>query len=185
MKRSLMSIVMVLVTSLTLSAQTEMIHGTVKTVEKSTSTVTVATDDGAETVLHFTEETVVHPTDKGTKDVWHGLKAGTKVAVHYTDVAARKTAVEVYDLTKTGLKATAGAVVSVDRATAKVRRQVGRRCRARVCSDGPGYEAGGHGDGQGRGHRRQGHRVLHREGRQEDRAVLQGVSGAHNVRTST
>ena len=119
MKRSLMSIVMVLLTSLTLSAQTQMIHGTVKTVEKSTSTVTVTTDDGAETVLHFTQETVVHPTDKGTKDVWHGLKAGTRIAVHYTDVAARKTAVEVYDLTKTGLKATAGAVVSVDRATRK------------------------------------------------------------------
>ena len=81
--------------------------------------MTVATDDGAEAVLHFTDETVVHPTDKGTKDVWHGLKAGTKIAVHYTDVAARKTAVEVYDLTKTGLKATAGAVVSVNRATRK------------------------------------------------------------------
>ena len=119
MKRSLMSIVMVLLTSLTLSAQTEMIHGTVKTVEKSSATMTVATDDGAEAVLHFTDETIVHPSDKGTKDVWHGLKAGTKIAVHYTDVAARKTAVEVYDLTKTGLKATAGAVVSVDCATRK------------------------------------------------------------------
>ena len=79
--------------------------------------MTVAAQDGTQAVVYVTDKTIVRPASTASKDVWHGLKAGTRITVHYTDVAARKTAIEVYKLTATGVKAAKGALVSVDRGT--------------------------------------------------------------------
>lgn len=100
-------------------AQGHFVHGTIKKIDSAAKTVAVATAGGAEEVIHFTDKTVVHPTAAASKDAWAGLKEGTEVAVHYTGAATKKTAVEVDNLAKDGLKAAEGAVVSVDKATKK------------------------------------------------------------------
>ena len=49
------------------SAQGTVIHGTVKKVDAAAKTVAVATANGSEQVVHFTDKTVVHPTVAGQR----------------------------------------------------------------------------------------------------------------------
>jgi Cu/Ag efflux protein CusF len=95
------------------AASDPVIHGTVKKVDEAAKTVTIATANGSEEVVHFTDKTVVHGTAAGSKDALHGLKVGSEVAVHGTTVGATKTAVEVDDIGKDGLKATEGTVSKI------------------------------------------------------------------------
>ena len=94
------------------------VEGTVKKVDAATKTIVVKTSDGAEHTFHFTDRTAVHGTDaavKGAKDVFHGVKEGTDVVVHYTDKGAGQTADEVDRVGKDGLKVSQGTVKSIDR----------------------------------------------------------------------
>ena len=94
------------------------VHGTVKAVDKGAKTVAVKTADGTVLTVHFIGRTIEHGADataSGTKDAFVSMKEGDEVVVHYTVKGAEKTAEEVDHVGKDGMKASEGAVKSVDR----------------------------------------------------------------------
>ena len=93
-------------------------EGTVSKVDEASKTVVVKTADGTEQTLHFVKRTSVHggqETAAGAKDAFHGLKEGSTVVAHYTAKGSEKTAVEIDEVGKEGLKATEGTVSRIDR----------------------------------------------------------------------
>src|SRR5579871_634149 len=86
----------------------EAVHGTVSKVDSTAKTMVVKTKDGTEHTLHFVGKTTVHGTEAGAKDTFHGVKEGSEVVAHYTEKGSEKTAVEVDQVGKGGLKATEG-----------------------------------------------------------------------------
>ena len=54
-------------------------------------------------------------TAAGAKDVFHGLKEGSEVAVHYTAQGTDETAEEIDNIGKDGLKTTDATVTHIDR----------------------------------------------------------------------
>jgi hypothetical protein len=98
-----------------LSAQdvATVVQGTVKKVDEGAKTVSITTAKGTEETVHFTDKTVVHGTEAGSKDALHGLKVGSEVAVHTTGTGATKTAVEVDHIGKGGLKVVEGTISKV------------------------------------------------------------------------
>jgi len=93
------------------------VHGTIKKIDSTSKTVVVKTADGTEHTLHFAAKTTVHGADVTAKDSWHGLKEGSEVVAHYTTRGTEDTAVEIDKVGKDGLKATDGAIKSIDRGT--------------------------------------------------------------------
>ena len=100
------------------------VHGTVKKLDSGTKTMVITTKDGSEHTIKFVDRTTVHgakatvhDTAAGTEDTFHGLKEGTEVVAHYTEKGTDKTAVEVDDVGKDGVKAVDGTVTHIDRAT--------------------------------------------------------------------
>jgi hypothetical protein len=94
------------------------VEGTVSKVDEASKTVVVKTADGTEETLHFVKRTSVRggkDTATGAKDTFHGLKEGSTVVAHYTAKGSEKTAVEIDDVGKEGLKATEGTVSHIDR----------------------------------------------------------------------
>jgi hypothetical protein len=92
--------------------------GTVRIVDGATKTVVIRTKEGADHTIKFIDHTVVHgatATADGSKDAFASMREGDEVVVHYTLKGANKTAVEVDHVGKDGLKASVGAVKSVDR----------------------------------------------------------------------
>jgi hypothetical protein len=99
---------------------TSAVHGTVKKIDASAKTVAITTADGAEQVVHFTDKTVVHGTTAGATDAFHGLKVGSQVVVRTTGAGSKKTAVEVDNVGKDGLKVTEGTITKVDTGSKKI-----------------------------------------------------------------
>ena len=93
----------------------EAIHGTVTKIDSAAKTIVVKTADGTEHTLHFVGKTVVRGTEAGAKDTFKGVKEGSEVVAHYTAKGAEKTAVEIDNVGKEGLKATEGTVSEIDR----------------------------------------------------------------------
>ena len=94
------------------------VEGTVTKVDGAAKTAVVKAGDGTEHTLHFVKRTSVHgatATADAGKDAFHGLKEGSTVVAHYTTKGSEKTAEEVDDIGKDGLKATEGTVSHVDR----------------------------------------------------------------------
>jgi hypothetical protein len=94
------------------------LEGDIKKLDAGAKTAVVKTADGTEHTIHFVDRTAVHGADStaaGAKDTFHGLKEGSHVAVHYTAKGAEKTADEVDDIGKDGLKASEATVVHIDR----------------------------------------------------------------------
>ncbi len=98
------------------------VHGTVTKVDASTKTVVVKSKDGTEHTFKFVDKTTVHgvksagdATAMGAKDSFHGVKEGSDVVVHYTVKGTEKTAVEVDDVGKDGIKAVDGTITHIDR----------------------------------------------------------------------
>jgi hypothetical protein len=89
------------------------IHGVVTKVDDASKTIVVKTKDGTEHTLHFLDKTVVHGTETGAKDTFHGVKEGSEVVAHYTVKGTEKSAVEVDQVGKDGLKAVDGTVTKV------------------------------------------------------------------------
>ncbi len=92
--------------------------GTVVKVDNAAKTVIVKVADGAEHAFHVVNRTMIHggqDTATGAKDAFHGLKAGSEVAVHYTGKGSQETAQEIDRIGKDGLKSTEGTVSSIDR----------------------------------------------------------------------
>lgn len=93
------------------------VHGTVTKVDAGTKTIVVKTKDGTEHTMHFVGKTTVQGTDAGAKDTFKGVKVGSEVVAHYTTKGTEKTAVEVDNVGKDGLKETEGTVSEIDRGT--------------------------------------------------------------------
>ena len=51
----------------------------------------------------------------GAEDTFHGLKEGTEVVAHYTAKGTEKTAVEIDDVGKDGIKSMDGTITHLDR----------------------------------------------------------------------
>ncbi len=120
-----MSLVFLLLSTLGWAAQDVVtaVHGTITKLDSGTKTMTVKTADGTEHTIKFADKTtvhgakaIVHETTMGTEDTFHGLKEGTDVVAHYTAKGTDKTAVEVDDVGKDGLKSVYGTVTHIDRA---------------------------------------------------------------------
>jgi hypothetical protein len=99
------------------------VDGTVKKIDTGTKTVVVDASDGTEHTFHYTGDLVVHGTKdsaKGTDDAFHGVKEGSKVAVHYTADGGKETVHEIDNIGDDGLKATEGTITHIDRGTKTV-----------------------------------------------------------------
>jgi len=95
-----------------------MLVGAVLRLDTASRTVAVKLADGTVHTFHFTERTAVHgvkDTAAGAADVFHGLRVGTQVAVHYTARGTTATALEIDNIGKDGLKSTDATVVRIDR----------------------------------------------------------------------
>jgi arginine repressor len=99
------------------------VHGTITKLDSASKTVVVKTADGTEHSVKFVDKTTVHgakasvhETSMGAKDTFHGLKEGSEVVAHYTAKGTEKTAVEVDDVGKDGIKSVDGTVTHIDRA---------------------------------------------------------------------
>ncbi len=93
-------------------------EGTVDKVDSAAKTVAVKVSDGTVHTFHFVKRTTVHgaqATAAGAEDVFHGVKEGTHVVVHYTAKGTVETADEVDDVGRDGLHVTEGAVTHIDR----------------------------------------------------------------------
>jgi len=89
--------------------------GEIIKLDSATKTAVVKVADGTEHTFHFVERTTVHGTSEAAEDAFHGLKEGTRVAVHYTAKGTEETAEEVDNIGEDGLKATHATVVHLDR----------------------------------------------------------------------
>ncbi len=96
------------------------VHGTISKIDSGAKTIVVKTAEGTEHTFRFIAKTTVHGTEAGAKDTFRGLKEGTEVVAHYTAKGAEKTAVEVDQVGKDGLKAVDGAVSDIDRGGKKL-----------------------------------------------------------------
>ncbi len=99
------------------------VHGIISKLDSGTGTMVVKLKDGSEQTFKFVGKTTVHgvkagahETAMGAKDTFHGLKEGTEVVAHYTGEGADKTAVEVDNVGKDGIKAVDGTITDIDRA---------------------------------------------------------------------
>ncbi len=119
------SLVFLLLTTLGWAAQDVVtaVHGTITKLDSASKTMVVKTADGTEHTIKFVDKTTVHgakatvhETSTGAQDTFHGLKEGSDVVAHYTAKGSEKTAVEVDDVGKDGLKSVEGTVSHIDRA---------------------------------------------------------------------
>jgi hypothetical protein len=96
----------------------EFVEGDIKKLDHGAKTAVVKTAEGTEHTIHFVKGTAVHGADEtaaGAKDAFHGLKEGSHVAVHYTAKGTEKTASEVDNIGKDGLKASEATITHIDR----------------------------------------------------------------------
>ena len=107
-------------TTLAFSAQNvaTTVEGTVKKIDTHSKTIIMKTSNGAEQAIHFSDRTAVQGVSeagKGSRETLNGLKEGSEVAVHYTDNGTMKTAEEIDDIGKDGLKSGEGTIKRIDR----------------------------------------------------------------------
>ena len=101
----------------------EFVEGEIKKLDAGAKTAVVKTADGTEHTIHFVKGTAVYGADQtaaGAKDTFHGLKEGSHVAVHYTTQGTEKTAREVDNIGKGGLKSSEATITRIDRGTKTV-----------------------------------------------------------------
>jgi hypothetical protein len=92
----------------------------VKRIDAGAKTIIVTTADGTQDAVHFVGRTAVHGADAaaaGSKETLHGINVGSEVAVHYTTTGTQRTAHEIDDVGKTGLRSAEGTVKSIYRGT--------------------------------------------------------------------
>jgi len=99
------------------------VHGTITKLDSATKTMVVKTKDGTEHTIKVADKTTVHgvkasvhETAMGAKDSFHGLTEGTEVVAHYTEKGTEKTAAEVDNVGKDGIKSVDGTITHIDRA---------------------------------------------------------------------
>jgi hypothetical protein len=114
MKKMLACLLAISATFVYAQTVTSVVHGTIKKIDAGAKTIAIATVDGTEEVLAFSDKTIVHGSVAGAKDVFKGLKEGGEVAARYTVAGAKKTAVEVDSVGKGGMRVVEGTVTKVD-----------------------------------------------------------------------
>ena len=121
MSKSFILIVTLVVLSWPATAAEErhgIVVGTVLKIDSGAKTVVVKVADGSEHTFHFVKRTTVHGEQDaaaGAQDVFHGVKSGSQIAVHYTAKGTEETAEEVDNVGKGGLKSVDATVTHVDR----------------------------------------------------------------------
>jgi hypothetical protein len=96
----------------------EFVEGDIKKLDAGAKTAVVKAADGTEHTFRLAKSTTVHGTEEagtGAKDAFHGLKEGGHVAVHYTASGTTKTADEIDNIGKDGLKTTDATITHIDR----------------------------------------------------------------------
>jgi hypothetical protein len=94
------------------------LEGEVLKLDDAAKTVVVKLADGTEHTLHVVKRTAVHgarDTTTGATDAFHGLKEGSRIAVHYTAKGADETAEEIDNIGEGGLKTAEGTMTHIDR----------------------------------------------------------------------
>jgi hypothetical protein len=94
------------------------VEGTVRKIDRSAKTIAVETADGGTRIFKLADRTAVHgadATETGAKGLYHGLKEGSHVAVHYAIKGKEETAAEIDDIGKGALSMTEGTVAALDR----------------------------------------------------------------------
>jgi hypothetical protein len=91
------------------------VEGTVRKIDRSAKTIAVETADGGAHIFKLADRTAVHGADASAKDIYHGLKEGSHVVVHYAIKGKEETAVEIDDIGKGALSMTEGTVAAIDR----------------------------------------------------------------------
>jgi hypothetical protein len=92
------------------------VHGTITKLDAGSKTIVVKTKDGTEQTVHFVDKTTVYGADKtaaGAKDSFRGLSTGSEVVVHYSVKGTEKSATEIDQVGKDGLKYIDGTVTKV------------------------------------------------------------------------
>jgi hypothetical protein len=93
------------------------VQATVTKVDAGTKVVVVKTADGTAHTFKVIGRTTVHgagAAGKGTVDVFHGLKEGDDVVVHYTAKGTEETAQEFDRVGHGGMKVAEGTVKGID-----------------------------------------------------------------------
>jgi hypothetical protein len=99
------------------------VHGIITKVDAASRTIVVKAKDGTEQTIHFVAKTTVRGgeiTADAAKDTFQGLKEGSEVVAHYTLKGTEKTAVEVDNVGKDGMKPVEGTVTKVGEGTERV-----------------------------------------------------------------
>ena len=94
------------------------VEGTVRKIDRSAKTIAIETADGGAHIFKFADRTAVHgadATETGAKSMYHGLKEGSHVVVHYAIKGKEETAEEIDDIGKGALSMTEGTVAAIDR----------------------------------------------------------------------
>src|SRR3979490_2369514 len=89
------------------------LESTVRKIDRSAKTIAVETADGAAHIFKLVDRTAVHgadATEKSAKGMYHGLKEGSHVVVHYAIKGTEATAEEIDDIGKGTLRVTEGTV---------------------------------------------------------------------------
>ena len=94
------------------------VEGTVRKIDRSAKTIAVETADGGAHIFKLADRTAVHgadATETSAKGMYHGLKEGSHVVVHYAIKGKEETAEEIDDIGKGVLSMTEGTVAAIDR----------------------------------------------------------------------
>jgi|SRR5437016_11223388 len=94
------------------------VEGTVRKIDRSAKTIAIETADGGAHIFKLADRTAVHgadATETGAKGMYHGLKEGSHVVVHYAIKGKEETAKEIDDIGKGALSMTEGTVAAIDR----------------------------------------------------------------------
>jgi Cu/Ag efflux protein CusF len=91
------------------------VEGQIKSVDASSKTIVVETDNGVDHSLHYVERTAIRGTDQAANHDVDKLERGTKIVAHYTTVDGKDTVREIDRLGQDGLKAATGTIDKLDR----------------------------------------------------------------------
>ena len=94
------------------------VEGTVRKIDRSAKTIAIETADGGAHIFKLADRTAVHgadATETSAKGMYHGLKEGSHVVVHYAIKGKEETAEEIDDIGKGALSMTEGTVAAIDR----------------------------------------------------------------------
>ena len=91
------------------------VKGRIEKIDRTAKTIVVKAVDGTEHTFLFVGRTAVHGAEMAGADVFHGLKEGSEVVVHYAVKGSEETALEIDHIGEGGLKSTEGTLTRFDR----------------------------------------------------------------------